>query len=106
MRRPSKARKTHVIANKGAKAMTTKTNLFATTEARWSALAGRDKAAMDAFVYAVKSTGVYCRPLCGSRLPRRDNVEFFASRAEAEHRGYRACKQCKPDQPLIRYTMV
>jgi AraC family transcriptional regulator of adaptative response/methylated-DNA-[protein]-cysteine methyltransferase len=49
---------------------------------------------------------VYCRPLCGSRLPRKDNVSFYDSNADAEHTGYRACKQCKPDQRLIRYTIV
>jgi AraC family transcriptional regulator of adaptative response/methylated-DNA-[protein]-cysteine methyltransferase len=80
--------------------------LYTTPEARWRALAERDKAAMDAFIYAVKSTGVYCRPLCGSRLPRRDNVTFYDSGDEAERAGYRACKRCKPDQPLIRYTIV
>jgi AraC family transcriptional regulator of adaptative response/methylated-DNA-[protein]-cysteine methyltransferase len=91
--------------SKGAVVMTNQTQ-FASSEARWSALAERDKTAMDAFIYAVKSTGVYCRPLCGSRLPRRDNVTFFNSPSEAEKNGYRACKQCKPDQDLIRYTIV
>jgi AraC family transcriptional regulator, regulatory protein of adaptative response / methylated-DNA-[protein]-cysteine methyltransferase len=80
--------------------------LYTTPEARWGALAERDKAAMDAFIYAVKSTGVYCRPLCGSRLPRKDNVIFYDSTTEAESAGYRACKQCRPDQPLIRYTIA
>jgi AraC family transcriptional regulator of adaptative response/methylated-DNA-[protein]-cysteine methyltransferase len=90
---------------RGMKAMT-KANLYTTDEARWRALAERDNAAMDAFIYSVKSTGVYCRPLCGSRLPRHENVSFYNLPAEAERAGFRACKQCKPDQPLIRYTIT
>lgn len=45
----------------------------------------------------MKSTGVYCRPGCSSRLPWRENVEFFDTWQEAEAAGYRPCKRCEPD---------
>jgi AraC family transcriptional regulator of adaptative response/methylated-DNA-[protein]-cysteine methyltransferase len=50
------------------------------------------------FVYAVRTTGVYCRPGCGARLALRANVEFFATPAQAVASGYRACKRCRPEQ--------
>lgn len=50
------------------------------------------------FVFAVRTTGIYCRPSCPSRRPRRDSVEFFGSTQEAEGAGYRACLRCKPTQ--------
>ncbi|HQY89553.1 MAG TPA: bifunctional DNA-binding transcriptional regulator/O6-methylguanine-DNA methyltransferase Ada [Tepidisphaeraceae bacterium] len=70
---------------------------FNTDAARWIAVQQRDERASDAFVYAVKTTGVCCRPGCGSRLANRENVEFFNSCDEAERSGYRACKKCKPN---------
>ena len=57
----------------------------------------RDAAAARAFVYAVRSTGIYCRPSCPSRRPRRDRVIFFDTAADAERAGYRACRRCRPD---------
>jgi AraC family transcriptional regulator of adaptative response/methylated-DNA-[protein]-cysteine methyltransferase len=63
---------------------------------RWSLVLDRAAAADGRFVYAVTSTGVFCRPSCPSRRPRRDNVEFYASPAEAERAGYRACLRCAP----------
>ena len=62
----------------------------------WRAVEARDSRADGKFVYAVRSTGVYCRPSCPSRRPRRDKVEFFALPEAAEQRGFRACKRCKP----------
>ena len=50
------------------------------------------------FVFAVRTTGIYCRPSCPSRRPRRDSVEFFAEPEQAERAGYRACLRCKPTQ--------
>ena len=50
------------------------------------------------FVFAVRTTGIYCRPSCPSRRPRRDSVEFFAGPDEAERAGYRACLRCKPTE--------
>ena len=64
---------------------------------RWKALAARDRAADGTFVYAVTSTGVYCRPSCPSRRPRADRVRFFDTTLEATARGFRACKRCRPD---------
>jgi len=62
---------------------------------RWAAVCRRDARA-EGFVYAVRTTGVYCRPGCPSRLPRRENVRFFDGAAEAAWAGFRACKRCKP----------
>jgi AraC family transcriptional regulator of adaptative response/methylated-DNA-[protein]-cysteine methyltransferase len=63
---------------------------------RWAAVIGRDPAADAAFVYGVTTTGVYCRPTCPSRRPRRDNTRFFTSTAAAEAAGLRPCKRCRP----------
>jgi len=63
---------------------------------RWQAVLDRDRSQDGAFVYAVRSTGVYCRPSCPSRRPRRDRVGFFALPEAAEHAGFRACLRCKP----------
>jgi AraC family transcriptional regulator of adaptative response/methylated-DNA-[protein]-cysteine methyltransferase len=49
----------------------------------------------------VSTTGVYCRPSCAARLARPENVQFYATREEAESAGFRPCKRCKPDQPSI-----
>src|SRR5436190_18772184 len=64
---------------------------------RWKALASRDSAADGTFVYAVTSTGVYCRPSCPSRRPRADRVRFFDTTTDARQAGFRACKRCRPD---------
>src|SRR5437762_3389486 len=73
--------------------------LFSTDDLRWEALTRRDRRAERAFVYGVATTGVYCRPTCPSRLPRRAGVRFFAGCEEAERAGFRACKRCRPDAP-------
>ena len=65
--------------------------------ARWNAVVGHDRTADGLFVYAVRSTGVYCRPSCPSRRPRRDRVAFYDTAAAALGAGFRACKRCKPD---------
>ncbi|HEY7405465.1 MAG TPA: bifunctional DNA-binding transcriptional regulator/O6-methylguanine-DNA methyltransferase Ada [Candidatus Angelobacter sp.] len=66
---------------------------------KWSLVLARDVRADGRFVYAVRSTGVFCRPSCPSRRPRRENVEFFDSPAHAQQAGYRACQRCSPLQP-------
>ncbi|NUA99550.1 bifunctional DNA-binding transcriptional regulator/O6-methylguanine-DNA methyltransferase Ada [Azospirillum melinis] len=66
---------------------------------RWEALRRRDPAADGRFVYAVRSTGVYCRPSCAARPARPENVAFYATNAEAERAGFRPCKRCRPDGP-------
>jgi AraC family transcriptional regulator, regulatory protein of adaptative response / methylated-DNA-[protein]-cysteine methyltransferase len=69
---------------------------------RWEAVVARDRGADGRFYYSVESTGVYCRPSCGSRLPKRHNVRFHRTAADAERAGFRACRRCKPGQPSIQ----
>src|SRR4051794_26199765 len=69
------------------------------SESRWASLVARDVAAR--FVYAVRSTGVYCRPSCGARLPLRENVTFFDNNNQAENAGFRACLRCRPNQASL-----
>lgn len=66
-------------------------------DARYRVVVARDKSFDGAFVVAVRTTGVYCRPYCPSRTPKRENVSFFATPEEARKAGYRACRRCKPD---------
>ncbi|HXN16887.1 MAG TPA: bifunctional DNA-binding transcriptional regulator/O6-methylguanine-DNA methyltransferase Ada [Candidatus Binatus sp.] len=65
-------------------------------EAYWQAVQSRDRGADGAFVYAVRSTGIYCRPSCASRKPRREQVVFFPLPEAAEQKGFRACQRCSP----------
>lgn len=69
-----------------------------TDELRWAAVQARDPAADKHFVYAVKTTGVYCRPSSSARLPKFENVEFFNTPEEAEAAGYRPSRRMLPDQ--------
>ncbi|EEQ09187.1 Transcriptional regulator, AraC family [Yersinia mollaretii ATCC 43969] len=70
---------------------------------RWAAVLTRDKAADGQFVYAVKTTGIYCRPSCPSRQAKAEHIEFFADNHAAELAGYRPCKRCQPTQlPLAQ----
>ena len=62
----------------------------------WRAVLARDRAADARFVFAVTSTGVFCRPSCAARRPRRENTRFFADTAAAERAGFRACLRCRP----------
>lgn len=66
-------------------------------DGRWQAVLRRDEAADGTFVYAVRTTGVYCRPSCPSRPARRDNVTFHRDGAGARAAGFRACRRCRPD---------
>ena len=63
----------------------------------WQAVLDCDRSCDGRFFYAVRSTGIYCRPSCSSKKPRRENVLFFPGRAEAEAAGFRPCKRCRPD---------
>ena len=65
---------------------------------RWRIVLARDRRFDGAFVYAVRSTGIYCRPSCPSRRPRRAVVEFFPIPEAAEAAGFRACRRCRPTQ--------
>jgi AraC family transcriptional regulator, regulatory protein of adaptative response / methylated-DNA-[protein]-cysteine methyltransferase len=69
---------------------------FVTDEARWQALVNKDERADGLFWFSVKTTGVYCRPSCPARLPKRENVIFYLSLEDAEKAGFRACKRCNP----------
>jgi AraC family transcriptional regulator of adaptative response/methylated-DNA-[protein]-cysteine methyltransferase len=62
----------------------------------WNAVLARDSSRDGSFVFAVKSTGIYCRPSCPARRPRRDQVSFFQVPEAAEREGFRACKRCHP----------
>ena len=73
------------------------TTAFDTDTSRWDAIVERDRSAEGHFYTAVKTTGIYCRPACPSRLPKRENVEFFDDRESATRAGYRPCKRCQPD---------
>ncbi|MBV9929356.1 MAG: bifunctional DNA-binding transcriptional regulator/O6-methylguanine-DNA methyltransferase Ada [Alphaproteobacteria bacterium] len=66
-------------------------------DAAWTAVLARDRRADGRFVTGVLTTGIYCRPSCAARHPRRENVRFFASGAEAAAAGLRPCLRCKPD---------
>jgi AraC family transcriptional regulator, regulatory protein of adaptative response / methylated-DNA-[protein]-cysteine methyltransferase len=72
-------------------------NATATANWRWQAVLDRDQALDGEFVYAVKTTGVYCRPSCASRVAKRVNVCFFDTTTDAAAAGFRACKRCHPD---------
>ncbi|EMC95816.1 hypothetical protein BAUCODRAFT_44242, partial [Baudoinia panamericana UAMH 10762] len=63
---------------------------------RWQAVVDKDKTFDGAFVYAVKTTGIFCRPVCKARLARRSNVDFYDSASNAVEAGFRACKRCQP----------
>src|SRR5881392_2469377 len=81
-----------------------------TVERRWRIVLARDRRYDGAFVYAVQSTGIYCRPTCPSRRPRRAHVAFFPGPEAAELAGFRPCRRCRPGEaaaavpgvPLVR----
>jgi AraC family transcriptional regulator of adaptative response/methylated-DNA-[protein]-cysteine methyltransferase len=70
-----------------------------TDDRRWVQVQRREKHPHPPFFLAVRTTGVYCRPSCGGRMPKRENVVFYATRPAARAAGYRACKRCRPDEP-------
>lgn len=67
-----------------------------TLDKRWLDVLYKNKMADDQFVYAVKTTGIYCRPSCSAKVAKQKNVEFFDEWSMAESAGYRACKKCHP----------
>jgi len=77
-------------------AMASRTN---TDEHKWEAVLRRDRSFDGQFVFGVATTGIYCRPSCPSRRPRREHVSFFKATEEARRAGLRACLRCKPDRP-------
>lgn len=72
----------------------------------WRAVESRDAGFDGAFVYGVRSTGIYCRPSCPSRRPRRDRVTFFSTCEAAERDGFRACLRCEPRESDARAELV
>jgi AraC family transcriptional regulator of adaptative response/methylated-DNA-[protein]-cysteine methyltransferase len=68
---------------------------------RWAAVRARDPQADGSFVYSVRTTGVYCRPSCGARPARPENVAFHDTPADAEHAGFRSCRRCRPNEPSL-----
>ena len=72
------------------------------SRAKWAAVLARDKTADGRFVYAVRSTGIYCKPSCPSRKPLRENATFFALPAAAEQKGFRGCQRCKPRSSRVQ----
>ena len=64
----------------------------------WDLVLNRDSSADERFLYGVRTTGIYCRPSCPSRKPKRDNVSFFSSVEAAERAGFRACQRCRPNR--------
>jgi AraC family transcriptional regulator of adaptative response/methylated-DNA-[protein]-cysteine methyltransferase len=70
----------------------------ASLDPRWAAIVARDHRADGAFFYSVETTGVYCRPSCGSRLANPKNVRFHETAADAARAGFRPCSRCRPDQ--------
>jgi AraC family transcriptional regulator of adaptative response/methylated-DNA-[protein]-cysteine methyltransferase len=84
-----------------ANSLTTPPQQHTENDPRWAAVLARDPAADSQFVYAVKTTGVYCRASSPSRLPRPENVEFFSGAAEAEAAGYRPSRRAASDQTSV-----
>jgi AraC family transcriptional regulator, regulatory protein of adaptative response / methylated-DNA-[protein]-cysteine methyltransferase len=76
--------------------------LKTSSDPRWASLIARDPQADGQFFYSVKTTGVYCRPSCGARMPKPENVCFYQTADEAEEAGFRPCKRCKPDQRPLK----
>jgi len=68
---------------------------------RWNAVQRRDAACDGVFYYAVRTTGVFCRPSCAARTALRQNVAFYASCADAVAAGFRPCLRCRPDLPPL-----
>src|SRR2546423_8974841 len=64
----------------------------------WELVLHRDASADERLLYGVRTTGIYCRPPCPSRKPRRNNVAFFSSVEAAERAGFRACQRCRPNR--------
>lgn len=84
-------------------------SVYASDKSRWQAVRTRDTAADGAFYYAVRTTGIYCRPSCAARLAKREHVLFYKSPLAAKSAGFRPCKRCKPDDiapSLVRTASI
>ncbi|HEY3068522.1 MAG TPA: bifunctional DNA-binding transcriptional regulator/O6-methylguanine-DNA methyltransferase Ada [Methylomirabilota bacterium] len=74
---------------------------FQSDDDRWAAVVRRDRGADGAFYYSVRTTGVFCRPACAARQPRRENVRFHPTREAALAAGFRPCKRCRPHEAAL-----
>lgn len=74
-----------------------KASLLSLTDERWRAITENDAAYDGQFFYAVKTTGIFCRPSCKSRPPKKENITLFQDAAQALSAQYRPCKRCKPN---------
>jgi AraC family transcriptional regulator of adaptative response/methylated-DNA-[protein]-cysteine methyltransferase len=81
--------------------VTDKADIQTTDDPRWAAVVARDATADGTFYYSVRTTGVYCRPSCASRLANPRNVRFHRTTAEAARAGFRACRRCRPNEPPL-----
>ena len=72
----------------------------------WQATLQRDRRADGTFVFAVRSTHIYCRPSCPARRPLRQNTLFFDTAKEAESQGFRPCRRCKPQEQQEAIALV
>jgi AraC family transcriptional regulator, regulatory protein of adaptative response / methylated-DNA-[protein]-cysteine methyltransferase len=77
-----------------------------TDDERWQAVQRRDRNRDGQFVLAVRTTGIYCRPSCPARQPKRENVRFYLDADAAERAGFRPCKRCKPRAPLAPHEAM
>jgi AraC family transcriptional regulator of adaptative response/methylated-DNA-[protein]-cysteine methyltransferase len=96
-----KTRKSKMMAHTLEKPNPSSMSPDLTDETFWTAVKVRDPSFDGKFFYSVATTGVYCRPSCGARLARRENVAFHASCQEAEAAGFRPCKRCKPNETSL-----
>lgn len=87
--------------NRAANNTKSTTGRLTKNDPRWASVVTRDPEADGKFYYSVATTGVYCRPSCGARLARPENVRFHETREDAEKAGFRACKRCRPDQASL-----
>lgn len=72
------------------------TNQVSLTEEKWQAIINNDATYDDQFIYAVKTTGIFCRPSCKSKVPKIENIQLFHNAEQALSANYRPCKRCKP----------
>ena len=84
----------------------TEPQVYLTDDARWKAVLSRDASADGAFYYAVRPTGVYCRPTCPSRRPLRAHVAFFGDIESAERANFRPCLRCRPNEVSPQQRVV
>ena len=82
--------------------MNARLNYHDSSDALWHACVDRDRAYDGRLIIGVRTTGIYCRPSCPARKPRRENVLFFAAPELARQAGFRPCKRCRPDRETLR----